>query len=141
VDFDPLGLHDIRLLLLIADSLSGPITAAIGSYSNTANTLTYSWLATQDVLIVASTPGTIPGGVAPHINVGPSWLERSYSFAALVAANPTAVLLDEWPNDGGMPAGVSLPAIVICSGDSGNITKSGKRIHAVVVNGSPVVPV
>ena len=67
VDFDPLGAHDVRVLVLLDDSLNGAITAAIGSYSNPGglNVLTYSWTSAQDCLVVGSTPGTIPAGRRP----------------------------------------------------------------------------
>ena len=142
VDFAPNGGGDLRLLALLDDGLNGLITGAIGTYTNPggANVLTYAWTAAQDVLIVGSTPATIPGGVPAHVTVGASWLERSYSFAQLVAANPDAVLVERWPNDGGMPAGAVLPAIVVCVGDSGNVIKSGKRITSLAVNGAVIVP-
>lgn len=142
VDFDPLGAHDVRVLVLLDDSLNGVITAAIGSYSNPGgfNMLTYSWTAAQDCLIVGSTPGTIPGGVAAHVSVGPAWPERAYRWADLVSANPAAVLVDAFPADGGLPAGAVLPSILLVSGDSGNTQRSGKRITAMTVNGGNVLP-
>ena len=142
VDFDPLGAHHVRVLVLLDDSLNGAITAAIGSYSNPGglNVLTYSWTSAQDCLVVGSTPGTIPGGVAAHVTVGAAWAERSYRWADLFAANPAAVLVDAFPADGGLPAGAVMPAILLVSGDSGNTQRSGKRITALVVNGAGIVP-
>ena len=142
VDFDPLGAHDLRVLVLLDDSLNGAITAAIGSYSNPGglNVLTYSWTSAQDCLVVGSTPGTIPGGVSAHVTVGADWKERAYRWADLVAANPAAVLVDAFPADGGLPAGAVMPSILLVSGDSGNTQRSGKRITALVVNGAGIVP-
>ena len=138
VDFDPLGAGDIRILVALDDSLAGAITAAIGAYLNPGglNTLTYQWDNTMDVLIVNAPPDAVPGGVVPNVTVGPSWPENSYSFAALVAANPDAILVDAYPADGGLPAGAVMPAIDIVSGDSGNVTESGKRLTALTVNGA-----
>lgn len=142
VDFDPLGAHDLRVLVLLDDSLNGLITSVLGSYSNPGglNVLTYAWTSAQDCLIVGSTPGTIPGGVAAHVTVGPAWPERAYRWADLVGANPAAVLVDAFPGDGGLPAGAVIPAILLVSGDSNNTQRSGKRITALSVNGIALVP-
>jgi hypothetical protein len=142
VDFDPLGAHDIRVLVMLSDGQNPLISAAIGSYSNPGglNVLTYAWTAAQDCLLVNSTPGTIPGGVPAHVTVGPGWLERAYRFADLVSANPAAILVDAFPADNGFPAGAVMPAILLNSGDSNNAQRSGKRIAAMTVNGSSVLP-
>ena len=141
VDFDPLGAHDVRVLVLLDDSLNGAITSAIGTYANPGglNVLTYAWTSALDCLVVGSTPGTIPGGVAAHVTVGPAWAERAYRWADLVAANPAAVLVDAFPADGGLPAGAVMPSILLVSGDSSTTQRSGKRITALSVNGSSVL--
>lgn len=140
VDFDPLGAGDLRVISLLDDSLSGLITAAIGTYANNgSNVLTYSWDSSKDVLIVLAPPNPVPGGVVPNVSVGPSWPENSYRWADLVAANPTAILVDAFPADGGLPAGAVMPSILLVSGDSGNVTKSGKKITALDVNGASVL--
>ena len=115
--------------------LSPTISGSVGSYTNLGNTITHSWTAAQSCLIVSSPPTPAPAGILPTLSVGPSWPNNSYNFASLVAANPQAILVDSYPADGGMPAGAVLPAILLCSGDSGNVTKSGKRIRALAVNG------
>ena len=118
-------------------------------YSNNgSNVLTYSWNSSMNVCIVNSPPNPVPGGVAPSVTVGPLWLENSYSFAALVAANPLAFhastpnaeLVDDFPGDGGLPAGGIVTSMLLCSGDSANLIKSGKKITAFTVNGSSVLP-
>jgi hypothetical protein len=136
VDFDPNGAGDIRVLVALDDSLNPAITAAIGTYSNPGglNKLTFRWEASMDVLIVGAPPALVPGGVAPNVSVGASWLENSYSFAALLAANPDAILVDAFSGDGGLPAGAITPALMILSGDSGNLTRSGKRLTSLKVN-------
>jgi hypothetical protein len=140
VDFDPLGLGDIRVLVTNDDSLNAAITAAIGTYvNNGSNVLTYSWDDTMDVLIVNAPPTAVPGGVAPNVTVGPLWPENSYSWAALVAANPDAVLVDAYPADGGLPAGAIVPAVLLVSGDSINVTRSGKRLASIKINGVDVL--
>jgi len=140
VDFDPLGVGDLRVLSLMDDSLAGAITAAIGTYlNNGSNVLTYAWTSAMDVLIVLAPPNPVPGGVVPNVSVGPSWPENSYSWAALVAANPTAILIDAFTGDGGLPAGAITPAVLLVSGDSANVVKSGKRVTALSVNGSSVI--
>ena len=141
VDFDPLGAHDVRVLVLLDDSLNGAITSALGTYANPGglNVLTYAWTSALDCLVVGSTPGTIPGGVAAHVTVGPAWTERAYRWADLVAANPAAVLVDAFPADGGLPAGAVMPSILLVSGDSSTTQRSGKRITALSVNGSSVL--
>jgi hypothetical protein len=148
VDFDPLGIHDLRYLAICDSGLGLTISAAIGLYTNPGgnNTLTYSWNNTLDVLIVSAPPNPVPGGVPVHISVGPGWPQNSYSWAALVAANPQAIFVDAFPavfgaptGDGGAPAGAIVPAISIASGDSGNIVKSGKHILEWMVNGVNVL--
>lgn len=146
VDFAPLVPGgDLRVLLLISDSLMPAITTAIGTYLNPGglNTLVYGWTELMNVCIVASPPNAVPGGVVPSVSVGPSFLDNAYSWAALKAANPTAVFVDAFPaptfaptGDGGAPAGAILPAIVVVSGDSGNVTKSGKHLVALKINGT-----
>lgn len=141
VDFNPSGPSDIRILVVLDDSLNPAITNSIGTYTNPpppaggSNVLTYGWSSSQNVLIVNAPPNPVPGGVAPAVSVGANWPENAYSFAALVAANPNAVLVDIFPNDGGMRAGTVLPAIVINSGDSGNLTRGGYRLSNLTING------
>jgi hypothetical protein len=137
VDFDPLGAGDLRIVVLLTDQLNPAVVADVGTYVNDGfGVLTYSWDgATNGVLIVNAPPNAVPGGVAPTVNVGPGWFERTYSWQALVLANPDAILVDAFPSDGGMPAGTVCPAVMIVSGDSGNTTRSGKRIKELTVNG------
>jgi hypothetical protein len=137
VDFDPNGAGDIRVLVVASDQLAPAISSSIGTYVNVANTLTYSWNAlTDNVLIVLSPPDPVPGGVLPDVTVGPSWPNNSYKMSDLVAANPDAILITacDFPDDGGLPAGASVPSILIVSGDSANVTKNGKRINYVHIN-------
>jgi len=148
VDFDPLGAGDLRVLVF-CDSGNAPIIAnAIGTYSNPGglNTLEYSWNNTQDVLIVNAPPNPVPGGVPVHINNGPIWLNKSYKWSAIVAANPTAIFVDAFPatfgapgGDVGSAAGALIAAISINSGDSLNVGKSGKNIVEWLVNGATVL--
>ena len=135
VDFNPAGPSDIRILVLMDSSLSPAISGSVGSYTNLGNTITHSWTSAVNVMIVSSPPNPAPGGILPNLSVGPTWPSNSYKFSSLVAANPQAVLRDCYPADNGMLAGAVLPAILLCSGDSGNVTKSGKRIRALAVNG------
>jgi len=137
VDFNPAGpIHNVRVLVMCDDSLAPIITNAIGSFVNDGNNvLTYGWNKSQYVLIVNSpTLLPAPGGVLPAISVGLNWQANAYDFAALLAANPTAVVVDEWPNDGGMPAGAILPGPLLISGDSGNITKAGYNVTSLKIN-------
>jgi len=139
VDFDPLGAGDIRVLALIDDSLAAAITASIGTYvNNGSNELTYSWDNTMNTLIVLAPPNPVPGGVAPDVSVGASWFDNSYRWADLVAANPSAILVDAYPADGGMPSGAILPSVLLVSGDSSNLVRSGKRMKSFTVNGSEI---
>lgn len=139
VDFNPTGPSDVRVLSLMDSGLGGAISAAIGTYINDGlNNIKHSWSGAMDVLIVNAPPNPVPGGVPPSVSVGPSWTQNSYSWAALVAANPTATLIDIFTGDGGLPAGAVTPAILLASGDSGNVTKSGKRFSSLEVNGVPV---
>jgi hypothetical protein len=39
-----------------------------------------------------------------------------------------------------MPVGARIPSVVLASGDSGNVVKSGKEILALSVNGSSYLP-
>jgi hypothetical protein len=144
VDF---GGGDLRILVLASDQLPAAVSAVIGSYLNVANTLTYSWTSALAVAIVNAPPNAVPGAVPPLVSVGPTWLDNAYSFAALVAANPAAVLVDAFPanallfptGDGGAPVGAIMPAAWLVSGDSGNVTKSGKRILSWKINGTELV--
>jgi hypothetical protein len=140
VDFDPNGAGDIRVLVILTDQVPPAVRASLGTYTNLGNVLTYSWDAdTQNASIVNAPPNPVPGGVLPDVNVGPLWLERSYKFTDLVAANPDAILVDAYPNDGGLPAGAVVPAILILSGDSGTLVKSGKWVSNIMVNGLPAI--
>jgi len=136
VDFDPNGTGNIKILVTNDDSLNPAITNAIGTYVNPGgnNELTYAWDDTMDVLIVGQVPPG-PGGTAPNVSVGAAWPENSYSMSDLVANNPDAVLLDVFTGDGGLPAGTVTPALMLISGDSGNITRSGKQISSFEFNG------
>lgn len=137
VDF---GGGDLRVCPCCADSLTAAITAAVGTYlNNGANVLTYSWTNAKDVMIVNAPPNPVPGGVVPNVTVGPAWFQNTYRWSALVAANPLARLVDVFTGDGGLPAGAVTPGILLISGDSANVTKSGKRISAFSVNGSSVI--
>jgi hypothetical protein len=140
------------------------ISTSIGTYSNPPlppntmgvgglNTLTYSWTSAMNVLIVNAPPDPVPGGVPPSVTVGATWPENAYSFAALVAANPAAVLIDAYAGQefppapppafpvgaNGLPVGAITPSILLVSGDSGNVTKSGKHILSFFVNGTNVL--
>lgn len=138
VDFDPNGAGDIRVLVILSDQAPALVSASLGTYMNSGNVLSYSWdAATKNASIVNAPPNAVPGGVLPNVNVGPIWVERSYKFTDLVSANPDAILLDAFPNDGGLPSGAVVPAILILSGDSGALIKSGKRISNIMVNGLP----
>lgn len=140
VDFNPAGPSDLRVLSLLDSGLAPAISAAIGVYTNDGfNNIKHSWTGAMDVLIVNAPPNPVPGGVPPNVTIGPSWFQNTYSWAALVAANPTAVLRDAFTGDGGLPAGAVTPAILLVSGDSGNVTRSGKRFSSLKVNGTPVI--
>jgi hypothetical protein len=148
IDFDPLGVHDLRYLVICDSSGVPAIANATGIYSNPGglNTLDYSWNPTLDVLIVNAPPNPVPGGVPVNISTGPSWLNNTYKWSALVAANPTAIFVDAFPatfgtpnGDGGAPAGAIIPAISLTSGDSGTVIKSGKHILEWLVNGINVL--
>ena len=144
VDF---GAGDLRVLICLSDQLAPAINAALGTYvNNGSNLLTYSWNNAKAVCIVGAPPAAVPGGVVPSVTVGPGFLENAYSFAALVAANPLAKLVTAFPanavlfptGDGGAPVGAVLPSILVVSGDSGTLVKSGKTLHTLKVNGVSV---
>jgi len=137
VDFDPNGAGDIRVLVVSTDQLAAAINNSVGTYvNNGSNVLTYSWDSSQNVLIVLAPPNPVPGGVAPDVSIGASWLENSYKFSDIVAANPDAVLIDSYPADGGLPAGAIVPSMMLISGDSGTVIKSGKKINSFSINGT-----
>lgn len=83
-----------------------------------------------------------------QVTVGPSWPANAYSFSdllatnsnALTASNANAELVDDFPADGGLPSGAIVPSILLVSGDSANLTKSGKKILDFKVNGVSVSP-
>ena len=145
VDF---GGGDLRILVACDDSLAPAITGSIGTYVNDGfNVLTYSWNAGMNVLIVNSPPNAVPGAVPPAVSVGATWPDNAYSWAALLAANPAATIVTAFPanpaffptGDGGMPVGAFMPGILLVSGDSGNVVKSGKRVLNWKINGSNVL--
>jgi hypothetical protein len=140
VDFNAGGPPDLRVLVCLTDQLSPAVVASVGTYVNDGlNLLTYSWNDSMAVFIVGAPPAAVPGGVPPLVSVGPGWFENTYSFAALVAANPAARLVEAFPADGGLPAGAVLGPLLVASGDSGTLTKSGKRISRLEVNGVPII--
>jgi len=142
IDFDPNGAGDIRVCPTLTDQLTAAISDSTGTFVNDgSNTLTYSWDgATDNILIVLAPPNPVPGGVAPNVVVAPGtqWFQNAYKWTDLVAANPDAVLVDAFSGDGGLPAGAVTPAILLTSGDSGNVTASGKYIRSFKVNGETI---
>ncbi len=147
VDFTPTMGGNIRVLPLFSAAADGPIAQATGRYSNPggANQLIYEWDSTLDVQIVNSPPLPVPGGVLPDVDLGgPSWTSKAYKWSALVAANGDATLKhakleDSFPDDGGLPAGAVVPAIIINSSDSATAVKQGKRLLSVAINGVSVL--
>ncbi|HKZ74080.1 MAG TPA: hypothetical protein VJ011_08450 [Steroidobacteraceae bacterium] len=160
VDFaPPPGPGDLRVLSLLDRQLAAAISASIGSYADAGPLHTHTWLAVETapgingsvcIIGVTNPPGaaTPPGGCPVNVTVGAGQFENTYRWTDLIATNPTAVLVDAFPanavlfptGDGGMPVGAVTPAILVVSGDSANIVKSGKRIVALTVNGTPIVP-
>jgi hypothetical protein len=148
VDFNPGGGGDLRVLLLVDDTLNPAIANTIGTYLNPGglNTLIYGWTELMNVCIVGAPPAAAPGGVPPAVSVGPAFTDNAFSWAALKAANPSAIFVDAFPanptlfpnGDGGMPVGAIVPSLVVVSGDSGNVTKSGKHLLSLKVNGMPI---
>jgi hypothetical protein len=132
---------DLRIITLGTDHLNPAIVAACGTHTNDGfGNISMAWDgATQDVLIVNAPPNPVPGGVVPNVSVGPLWLENSYSWAALVAANPGAVIRNAFVNDGGFPSGAFMPGLLLASGDSGTLIKSGKLITSLSVNGNSLL--
>jgi len=141
IDFDPNGSGDIRVCPTLTDQLDAAISGSTGTFVNDGNNvLTYSWDGASDnVLIVLAPPNPVPGGVAPNVTTGASWFQNSYKWTELVAANPTAILVDAFSADGGLPAGAVTPSVLLTSGDSGNTTRSGKRIKSFIVNGQDLL--
>ena len=73
------------------------------------------------------------------VSVGPGFLENTYNWQALVAANPDAIFFRGYPGDGGYPAGAVLPPLLLISGDSATLVKSGKQVTSVLVNGQEIL--
>lgn len=140
VDFNPGGPPDRRVLVVATDQLAPAVVASVGTYVNNGlNLLTYHWDASMAAFIVGAPPAPVPGGVPPLVSVGPGWFENTYSFAALVAANPNARIVAAFPADGGLPAGAIVGPLLLTSGDSGTVTKSGKLISRFEVNGESLI--
>jgi hypothetical protein len=135
VDFNPGGPPDLRVLVCCSDQLAPAVVASQLFFSNVGNLLTYYWDSTLAVFIVGAPPAPVPGGVPPLVSIGPGWFENTYDFAALVAANPAARIVEAFPADGGLPAGAVLGPFLLSSGDSGALIKSGKRITRLELNG------
>jgi hypothetical protein len=140
VDFD--GAGDLRVVVLGTDQLNPAIVAACGTFSNDgAGNISMTWDGTADaVLITNAPPSPVPGGVLPVVDVGPLWLEKAYSWSALVAANPNAVIRNAFVADGGFPNGCIMPGVLLVSGDSGTVIRSGKLVTGFDVNSTSIVP-
>jgi hypothetical protein len=148
VDFGPVPNGGIKVVVMCTgDQLNMTIDNAVTIVSPTpSSVLTYSWDTTKSVMIVLLTgngmfqyPNNLPATTFVTMNSG-TWLENAISWSSLLAANPNARLVDAFPADGGMPAGAIMPAVLLVSGDSETVTKSGKKITAFSVNGKNVLP-
>jgi hypothetical protein len=95
--------------------------------------------ATEWVLVVNDVPGYPPGIPAPAVNLVPggSWLNRSYRLADIAAAYPLAVLRRANTLDGGLPLATVTPAMLLCTGDSGNNRVHAMKVTDVLFNGAP----
>lgn len=157
------SLCDAQLAPAISNAIGTYVPGLTGCSVHWQSTETFPGL-NGHILIVNSPfipppPGPTrdtPGGVLPNVTVGPLWTENAFRIADLLAGNPGAILIDAFtanPNamqggvpapivggDGGLPAGARTPAILLVSGDSSNVVKSGKQIISWFVNGTPIVP-
>jgi hypothetical protein len=135
VDFDPAGAHNYKVITILDDGLAPAISNSLGTYTlESDGSYTNLWTSLNNILIVNQVPPA-PGGVSPSVTVGPTWLENSYSWQAIVTANPQAIFTRAFTNDGGLPAGSMCSSGMLVSGGSTNLQKSGKLIRYWSING------
>ncbi len=73
--------------------------------------------------------------VDPVIDDGPSWFDKAYLMADVLAAYPDATLIDIASGDGGMPKDVVTPGIVLAMGGSSNVDAALKIVEQITING------
>lgn len=135
IDFDPLGAHNYKVISILDDGLNPLISASLGTYTlEPDGSYTNLWTSANNILIVNQVPPA-PGGVSPSVTVGAGWFENSYSWRAIVTANPQAIFTRAFTNDGGLPAGSMCSSGMLISGGSTNVQKSGKLVRYWLING------
>jgi hypothetical protein len=125
-------------ILVIDPSTLAPLDTHT-TIDNGDGTFTTTWdQATNLIQVVNDTPAFPPGTPPPVVDLGPSWLNRSYSLAAIAAAYPLAALRRVSSLDGGLPVATVTPPFLIVGGDSGNNRVQAWELTAITFNGAQV---
>jgi hypothetical protein len=114
---------DVRLLAVCTpDGFLSP-ALNVGSYTDNGDgTATFEWdPALHYVQVVGAPPAGPPAGVPATVVLGPAWQDRSTDWAAFVAADPTASVVDGIHPDGGVGVGTDIPQVFLSMGDSSNV--------------------
>lgn len=125
-------------ILVIDPSTSAPLNTHT-TVNNGDGTFTTTWTQASNLIqVVNDTPAFPPGTPPPVVDLGGSWLNRSYSLAAIAAAYPLAALRRVSSLDGGLPVATVTPPFLIVGGDSGNNRVQAWQLSAITFNGAAV---
>jgi hypothetical protein len=125
-------------ILVVDPSTLAPLDTHT-TIDNGDGTFTTSWDASTNLIqVVNDTPAFPPGTPPPVVDLGPSWLNRSYSLAAIAAAYPAAALRRVSSLDGGLPVATVTPAVLLVGGDSGNNRIQAWELSSITFNGAAV---
>lgn len=125
--------------ILVIDPASVPALNTHTTINNGDGTFTTSWAESSNLIqVVNDTPAFPPGTPPPVVNIGASWVNRSYSLAAIAAAYPLAALRRVSSLDGGLPVATITPAMMLVGGDSGNNRIQAWELSAISFNGLAV---
>lgn len=125
--------------ILVIDPSTVPALDTHATVNNGDGTFTTTWdQATNLIQVVNDTPIYPPGTPPPVVDLGGTWLNRSYSLAAIAAAYPLAALRRVSSLDGGLPVATVTPPFLIVGGDSGNNRILAWQLSAISFNGAAV---
>lgn len=125
--------------ILVIDPSTVPALDTHTTIDNGDGTFTTTWDASTNLIqVVNDTPVFPPGTPPPVVDLGGSWLNRSYSLAAIAAAYPLAALRRVSSLDGGLPIATVTPALLFVGGDSGNNRIQAWQLSAISFNGAAV---
>ena len=125
--------------ILVIDPSTVPALNTHTTVANGDGTFTTSWDAGANLIqVVNDTPAYPPGTPPPVVDLGGTWLNRSYSLAQIAADYPLAALRQVSSLDGGLPKTTVTPPFLIVGGDSSNNRMQAWQLSAITFNGAPV---